>query len=93
MGRRRDTGTTAGTRAARTTTTLPQTVPDPYEAFSHSPNLVDTERNDLALCEAAIEALLVAFWAAGKALQVIRDARLYGPRTPPSRTMSSSVGT
>src|SRR6266536_3079623 len=31
----------------------------------------------LAACEAALDNLRVAFWAAGKALQVIRDARLY----------------
>jgi hypothetical protein len=52
-------------------------LPTPYEAISDSPNLVDVERNDLAACEAAIDSLRVAFWAAGKALQVVRDARLY----------------
>lgn len=77
MGRRRDAGPSAGPRAVRTVTALPETLPDPYKAFSDSPNLIDTERNDLAVCEAAIEALRLAFWAAGKALQVIRDARLY----------------
>src|SRR5438309_439896 len=35
------------------------------------------EQADLATCEAALDNLRVAFWAAGKALQVIRDARLY----------------
>jgi uncharacterized protein (DUF2252 family) len=57
-------------------TSLPA-VPIPYEASSGSPDLVDAERADLAACEAAIDTLRVAFWAAGKALQVIRDARLY----------------
>lgn len=52
-------------------------LPDPYEAIGDSPNLIDTERRDLALAEAAVDALRVAFWAAGKALQLIRDARLY----------------
>ncbi|MGP4030203.1 hypothetical protein [Actinomadura sp. 3N407] len=52
-------------------------MPVPYEAFSDSPNLVDTERLDLAACETAINGLRLAFWAAGKALQTIRDARLY----------------
>ncbi|MGC4959744.1 hypothetical protein ACLQ2P_41660 [Actinomadura citrea] len=55
----------------------PESVPAPYEAFSDSPNLVDTERQDLAACEKAIDGLRLAFWAAGKALQTIRDARLY----------------
>jgi hypothetical protein len=52
-------------------------LPAPYEALNDSPNLIDTEREDLAACEAAIDGLRIAFWAAGKALQVIRDARLY----------------
>jgi hypothetical protein len=54
-----------------------QALPAPYEAIGDSPNLIDTERRDLALAEAAIDSLRVAFWAAGKALQLIRDARLY----------------
>lgn len=73
MGRRREPG------AARQEQLVvsPESVPAPYEAFSDSPNLVDTERSDLAACERAIHGLRVAFWAAGKALQTIRDARLY----------------
>jgi hypothetical protein len=39
--------------------------------------LSDREQADLATCEAALDNLRLAFWAAGKALQVIRDARLY----------------
>jgi hypothetical protein len=54
-----------------------RSLPAPYEAIGDSPNLIDTERADLALAEAAIDSLRVAFWAAGKALQLIRDARLY----------------
>jgi hypothetical protein len=77
MGRRRDAGPAAGPRAVRTVAALPQALPDPYEAIGDSPNLIDTERQDLALAEAAIDSLRVAFWAAGKALQLIRDARLY----------------
>lgn len=73
MGRRRDAGPTTG----RAVATLPHALPDPYEAIGESPNLIDTERRDLALAEAAIDSLRVAFWAAGKALQLIRDARLY----------------
>lgn len=74
MGRRR------GEEAVRTEKTAADTVlalPVPYEALGDSPNLIDVERDDLAACEAAIDSLRVAAWAAGKALQVIRDARLY----------------
>lgn len=75
MGRRREAGPTAA--SSRGLAALPQALPDPYEAIGDSPNLIDTERQDLALAEAAIDSLRVAFWAAGKALQLIRDARLY----------------
>jgi len=51
-------------------------VPGPYEAVGDG-ELSPRERGDLATCEAALDNLRVAFWAAGKALQVIRDARLY----------------
>jgi hypothetical protein len=51
-------------------------VPGPYEASADG-ELSDKERADLATCEAAVDNLRVAFWAAGKALQVIRDAGLY----------------
>jgi hypothetical protein len=39
--------------------------------------LAEAERADLAACEAALDRLRLAFAAAGKALQAIRDARLY----------------
>jgi len=52
-------------------------VPAPYEPADDSPTLSGKERSHLATCEAAIDTLRVAFAAAGKALQVIRDARLY----------------
>jgi hypothetical protein len=51
-------------------------LPAPYETTSDG-ELTPHERDDLATCEAALDNLRVAFWAAGKALQVIRDARLY----------------
>jgi len=54
----------------------PMTVPAPYEATDED-QLSEGERDDLAACEAALDRLRLAFWAAGKALQVIRDARLY----------------
>lgn len=52
-------------------------VPAPYEPADESPALTGKDRSHLAACEAAIDTLRAAFWAAGKALQVIRDARLY----------------
>jgi hypothetical protein len=76
MGRRREVGAAARARQEQLVVS-PESVPVPYEAFSDSPNLVDTERQDLAACEKAINGLRLAFWAAGKALQTIRDARLY----------------
>jgi hypothetical protein len=51
-------------------------IPEPYETSTEG-DLSDQELGDLATCEAAVDNLRVAFWAAGKALQVIRDARLY----------------
>ena len=53
-----------------------RSLPDPYAGAGHG-QLSDREQADLATCEAALDNLRVAFWAAGKALQVIRDARLY----------------
>lgn len=76
MGRRREVGGDGG-RRTKSAVDVPMALPAPYEAISDSPNLVDVERSDLAACEAAIDSLRVAFWAAGKALQVVRDARLY----------------
>lgn len=51
-------------------------VPAPY-ASAEDGQLSNGEQADLVTCEAALDNLRVAFWAAGKALQVIRDARLY----------------
>jgi hypothetical protein len=51
-------------------------VPAPYVSAEHG-QLSVSEQADLATCEAAIDNLRLAFTAAGKALQVIRDARLY----------------
>jgi hypothetical protein len=56
--------------------TLPA-VPEPYAAEGTSPTLSGQERADLAACETAINTFRIAFWAAGKALQTIRDADLY----------------
>jgi hypothetical protein len=49
----------------------------PREPLSESGPLAEAEHADLAACEAALDRLRLAFAAAGKALQVIRDARLY----------------
>ncbi|MDF4254644.1 hypothetical protein [Streptomyces sp. WMMB303] len=42
-----------------------------------APVLIAEEQEVFAQCEVAIESLKVAFWAAGKALELIRDGRLY----------------
>ena len=54
-----------------------QRVPAPREPLSDGLDLLPQEQADLGACEAAIDTLRLAFWAAGKALQVIRDGRLY----------------
>lgn len=52
-------------------------LPHLFRPISDSPTLIGEEQDSLAQCEAAVETLKGAFWAAGKALQIIRDARLY----------------
>jgi hypothetical protein len=52
------------------------TIPDPHSPTGEG-DLSDKEKAYLATCEAAITNLRRAFIAAGKALQVIRDGRLY----------------
>lgn len=54
----------------------PATVPAPYETQGEG-ELDTREQADLVTCETALDNLRIAFWAAGKALQTIRDARLY----------------
>ena len=71
-----DTGTGPSAPAAGPAVISPRSLPDPYTATADG-QLSDREQADLATCEAALDNLRVAFWAAGKALQVIRDARLY----------------
>lgn len=58
-----------------------RSLPAPYTAAGDGA-LGTAEQADLVACEAALENLRVAFWAAGKALQVIRDARLYRATHP-----------
>lgn len=52
-------------------------LPRLFAPISDAPTLIGEEQDHLARCEAAVETLKGAFWAAGKALQIIRDARLY----------------
>ncbi|WP_097234132.1 hypothetical protein [Streptomyces zhaozhouensis] len=49
----------------------------PTQQLSDAPVLITQERELLGRCEAALENLRIAYWAAGKALQAIRDGRLY----------------
>ncbi|WP_146057620.1 hypothetical protein [Streptomyces sp. SM12] len=49
----------------------------PERPVADTPVLIAQEQEMLGRCEVAIENLKVAFWAAGKALQVVRDGRLY----------------
>ncbi|MFF0530713.1 hypothetical protein ACFYT3_20235 [Nocardia amikacinitolerans] len=38
------------------------------------------EQEQLSACESSIDSLRIAFWAAGRALQIVRDGRLYRAR-------------
>ncbi|MFH8410442.1 hypothetical protein ACH4FX_37550 [Streptomyces sp. NPDC018019] len=49
----------------------------PDKQLADTPALIAAEQDMLLKCESALENLRFAFWAAGKALQVVRDARLY----------------
>ncbi|OPC78945.1 hypothetical protein B4N89_33050 [Embleya scabrispora] len=80
MGRQRTPRTAAEPRRLRTAADMAKELPTPFRPLSDSPVLIDDEQRQLAACEAAIETLRVAFWAAGKALQIVRDARLYRTR-------------
>lgn len=53
-----------------------ESLPAPYLSTAEG-DLTPREHEIRKLCEAAIANLATAFWAAGKALQVIRDAGLY----------------
>ncbi|WP_159850987.1 hypothetical protein [Nocardia sp. CY41] len=56
---------------------LADIVPEHYEQPDATGELSEKERGDLAACEAALDVARVAFYIAGKALRVIRDAKLY----------------
>ncbi|MFI9788512.1 hypothetical protein ACIHEI_34110 [Kitasatospora sp. NPDC051984] len=52
-------------------------LPEPSAPVATTPVLIETEKEMLARCEAAVDALSLSFWLAGKALQIVRDGRLY----------------
>jgi hypothetical protein len=78
MGRRMDLGVGAGGRKPETATELARKLPaPPAHPIADTPVLIGEEQDVFDRCEAAVENLKRAFWAAGKALHVIRDGRLY----------------
>jgi hypothetical protein len=57
---------------------MARALPNLFRPISGQPKtLTSDERQSLAQCEAAVDTLKWAFWLAGKALQIIRDSRLY----------------
>jgi hypothetical protein len=69
-------GADAPPPAAVTVVISASSVPEPHSPAGEG-QLSPAEEADLATCEVALDNLRLAFAAAGKALQVIRDARLY----------------
>ncbi|MEV6070309.1 hypothetical protein AB0L82_27505 [Nocardia sp. NPDC052001] len=57
-------------------TASPSVLTMPLPAAGEGP-LNASELEQLDLCESSIDALRVAFWVAGRALQIVRDGRLY----------------
>ncbi|MFD5565911.1 hypothetical protein [Kitasatospora griseola] len=49
----------------------------PTRQLAETPVLIAQERDLLVKCEAALENLRIAYWAAGKALEAVRGGRLY----------------
>ncbi|MCX4784636.1 hypothetical protein [Streptomyces sp. NBC_01264] len=67
-----------GQRRPETTTDVALKLPlPPGKPVADTPVLITEEQEVFARCEVAVENLKVAFWAAGKALHIIRDGRLY----------------
>ncbi|WP_433599806.1 hypothetical protein ACQPXH_30040 [Nocardia sp. CA-135953] len=58
---------------------LTMPLPAPNETGLVGP-LDDREQAQLTACETSIDGLRVAFWSAGRALQIVRDGRLYRDR-------------
>lgn len=68
----------SGHRRPETTTDLVLKLPaPPGHPIASTPVLITEEEDVFLRCEVAIENLKVAFWAAGKALEIIRGGRLY----------------
>lgn len=76
MGQRRVLGQGRG-QQPQGTAALAAQLPMPHEPFTDSPVLMEEEQREMTACEAAIDHLRVAFWAAGKALAVICEGRHY----------------
>ncbi|MEW1754731.1 hypothetical protein [Streptomyces angustmyceticus] len=78
MGRRMNPGGAAKTAGGPTTIAqLARELPVVKGPEGDAPALMQREQDMLARCEAGVGMLQLAFWLAGKALQVIRDAKLY----------------
>ncbi|WP_433894815.1 hypothetical protein [Streptomyces sp. CA-111067] len=78
MGRRMNSGADVGGRRPETATDVARKLPaPPAHPIADTPVLIGEEQEVFARCEAAIDTLKWAFWAAGKALQIVRDGRLY----------------
>lgn len=75
MGRRVNAGHQP--RRHETAADVARGLPAVSRPLGDAPALMLEEQEMLARCEAAVETLKVAFWAAGKALQIVRDGRLY----------------
>jgi hypothetical protein len=72
------TGAPQGPGKPGTAVTLARAIDSlPTKQLADTPVLIAQERELLVRCEAALENLRIAYWAAGKALQVVRDGRLY----------------
>lgn len=70
----------AGSNVPTTDTkVLTMPLPAPNDNAPDGP-LDDREQAQLTACESSIDGLRVAFWAAGRALQIVRDGRLYRDR-------------
>ncbi|MFJ8620971.1 hypothetical protein ACIRD4_34940 [Streptomyces clavifer] len=83
MGRQIDTGGPQGPGKPDTAAALARAIDQlPTKQLSDTPVLIAQERELLVRCEAALENLRIAYWAAGKALQVVRDGRLYRATHP-----------
>lgn len=76
MARRRDIGPVEP-RRPRTAVDMARDISILRRPLSDAPVLIADEQRIMAACEAALTTLQAAFWGAGKALQVIRDGRLY----------------